>query len=64
MPPKDWDRKRFNDDPKHESERRQFDEMVEDSFNRIAEKKKKENPPQAENKSFLDEVLEGIFGKD
>lgn len=54
------DPEKFNSDPKHEQDRQDFDKMVEGAFNRIAEKKKKENP--SKNPTFLDELLEGIFG--
>lgn len=60
--PKPFDREAFNTDPKHEGERTQFDAMVEDAFNRIAAKKKK-NEPKPEEKGFLDDLIDGIFGR-
>lgn len=36
----DWDRKKFNEDPKHEAERVRMDDMVEDSVSRIIAKRK------------------------
>lgn len=56
--------KEFNEDPKHEQERTEFDQLVEGSFNRIAERKKKEQEKNGGSgeKSFFDEMLEGIFG--
>lgn len=45
----------WNTDPKHEEERTQFDQMVETSFNRIAEKKKKALPPEEPN--FFDTLF-------
>lgn len=59
--PKQFDRSKFNTDPAHEQERNQFDAMVEDSLNRVAEKKRKDNkdnPPK--EPSFLDDLLSGI----
>ena len=60
---KEWDRTKFNTDPKHEADRKRIDEMLEDSLTRIAERKKKEkdtNPPK-EN-SFIDDIIDGVFG--
>jgi len=56
-----YDREKFNTDPKHEAERTQFDSMVEDSLRRVAAKNKDKNPPAT--KTFVDEFLEGVFGK-
>lgn len=55
------DRKTFNEDPKHEAARGEFDAMVEDSMGRIIEKRKKGAPPA--DKGFVAEFLEG-FGFD
>ncbi len=52
-----WDRTKWNTDPKHESERTQFDLMVEDAFNRIAERKEKENPKPKEPVNFFDSLF-------
>lgn len=54
------DAAKFNSDPKHETERTEFDAMIEASLNRIADKKKKTAPPQ--EKGFVDDLIEGIFG--
>ena len=56
-----FDREKFNSDPKHEQERTQFDQMLEDSLKRIAEKNKKNNPDPAPKKSVVDEFLSGLF---
>ena len=61
--PKQFDRSKFN--RAHEQERNQFDMMVEDSLNRVAERKKKDNEKNPPKKpGFLDDLLAGIFGKD
>lgn len=69
-----WDRKVFNTDPKHATEREQFDAMVEDSLNRHIEKKaaekKREKPSvglfdllfpnqEPETESFFDRMFGG-----
>jgi hypothetical protein len=58
------DPKTFNTDPKHETERGAFDEMVEGSVKRLKEKAEKNPPasPPAE-KGFIDELFDDIFGK-
>lgn len=58
-----FEREKFNSDPKHEKERNQFDEMVEDSVKRIATKNKKPNDPAPTEKTFVDDFLEGLFGR-
>lgn len=59
MPP--FDREKFNTDPKHEGERTQFDQMVEDSVKRIAAKNKPNDPPKKDD--FLSGFLDGLFNK-
>lgn len=55
------DPKKFNDDPKHESERSEFDALVEGSMERIA-KRRQANPPKKEEESgsILDEFFKGL----
>jgi hypothetical protein len=53
-----FDRKKFNEDPKHDEARGNFDAMVEDALHRIAAKKKKDNPP--EDKGAVGEFLDGM----
>lgn len=55
-----FDRTKFNTDPALEGKRTEFDQMVEDSVNRLIEKKKKEKPNEPGN--FFDELVSGIFG--
>lgn len=61
MPP--FDREKFNTDPKHEKEREQFDLMTEDAIKRIAAKGKKPGDPPPTEKGFIDDFLDGLFGK-
>lgn len=61
MPP-EFDREKFNTDPKHEKDRERFDAMLEDGVKRIAAKNKPKDPPPTDAKGFLDEFFEGIFG--
>lgn len=61
MPKIDPDK--FNTDPKHDQDRKDFDKMIEGSINRIAEEKKKKNPVPPEDKGFFDDLIEGLFGK-
>jgi hypothetical protein len=56
-----FDREKFNTDPKFETQRSQFDVMVEDSFNRITERKKKENPVPPEPDNFFDALIGSLF---
>jgi hypothetical protein len=61
-----FDREKFNTDPKHEEDRTTFDQMVEDSLNRAAkrrEEEEKKNPKQPEDKSFFEQLVDGIMGK-
>jgi hypothetical protein len=61
---KPFDRNAFNTDPKHEAERNQLDAMLEDSFNRITERKRKEteqNQPK-EPENIFDALVQNIFG--
>lgn len=52
------DPKKFNEDPKHEKEREAFDAMLEGGINRLAEKKKRSDPPA--ERGFLDDLLDLI----
>lgn len=54
-----FDRVKFNTDPKHEAERNQFDEMIEDSFTRIAAKKKASKP---DDENIFDGFIRKMFG--
>lgn len=47
-----FDRQKFNTDPKHAEEREYFDGLVEDSFNRIALRKKTENGGETSDNFF------------
>jgi hypothetical protein len=59
--PEKIDPKKFNEDPKYENERKDFDALLEGSFRRLKEKRDKENPPPDEN--FFDSFFQNLFGK-
>jgi hypothetical protein len=54
------DPKKFNEDPKFETERNDFDALLEGSFRRLEKKRKDQNPPADEN--FFDGLFKNLFG--
>lgn len=57
-----FDRKKFNEDPKHEEERLQMDAMVEDSINRVAARRAQaQGKPIPQGKNFFESLLDNLF---